>query len=77
MKALAARLRAVFNRPRVVHYADIFFAASAVDLGANQQHILGAHGLNAIKSVAAGAAVVGVKAVIEAYRKSVPSPPAK
>lgn len=60
----------ILNKGRLLHYLDIFIAASVVDLGANQQHILGAHGLNAAKSIAAGAAIAGVKALIEAYRKA-------
>lgn len=68
---MVVRLKTLLRRERLIHYADVFVAAFVVDLGANQQHILGAHGLNAVKSLLAGAAVVGGKAVIEAYRKSV------
>lgn len=62
------------NWQRVLHYADIFLAAFAMSLLFNQQDILGAHGLNAAKSVAFAAAVAGAKAVLEAYRKAHPKP---
>lgn len=67
MKALLA---ATLNRGRLLHYSDIFAAAFAMSLLYNQQHILDAHGLNAVKSLAFAAAVAGGKAVLEAYRKS-------
>lgn len=78
MKALVSKVRAIANRPRVMHYADIFLAAFAVELVYERDQILGAHGLNALGCLAAAASVAGGKAVIEAYRKSVrtPAPPA-
>lgn len=63
------------TRARVLHYLDVFVAAFIVSLGANKEHVLDAHGLNAWKSLLLAAAVVGGKAVIEAYRKSTPAPP--
>lgn len=65
-----SQLKQILNRGRLLHYADIFLAAFGLQLLYNQQQILGAHGLNALKSVAFAACVVGGKAVIEAYRKS-------
>lgn len=73
LKSLVRKARAIANRPRVVHYADIFLAAFGVELVYEREQILGAHGLNALGSLALAASVVGVKAVIEAYRKSVPA----
>jgi hypothetical protein len=72
MKFLTDLLGGLVTRKRLVHYGDVFIAAFVVDLGANQQHILGAHGLNALGSLAMGAAIVGGKAVIEVYRNSAP-----
>jgi len=60
----------LLNKGRVLHYTDIFLAAFAVSLLYNKQHLLDAHGLNAVKSVAFAASVAGGKAVFEAYRKS-------
>lgn len=71
LKAIAARLRAIANRPRVMHYADIFIAGTGTALYYNRDRLLGAHGLNVVGSIAFGACVAGGKAVIEAYRKSV------
>lgn len=73
LKKLAARARAIANRPRVMHYADIFVAGTGTALYFERDKILGAHGLNAVGCLVFGAAVAGGKAVIEAYRKSVPS----
>lgn len=75
MKKLYARIRAILNRPRVVHYADVFLAGTGTALYYNRDHLLGAHGLNIVGSIVFGACVTGGKAVIEAYRKSVPTPP--
>jgi hypothetical protein len=74
--AFKTKLAGLLNRGRLLHYADIFIAAFVVDLGENQQHILGAHGVNAWKALLQGAAVIGGKAVIEAYRKSSAAKPA-
>lgn len=78
MKNVFARLYAVMNKPRVMHYADIFVGAFAVELAFEREQILGAHGLNALGCVAIAAATAGAKAVVEAYRKSFtpPAPPA-
>jgi hypothetical protein len=75
MKKFAAHARAILNRPRVVHYLDIFVAGTGTALYFERDKILGAHGLNAVGCLVFGAAVAGGKAVIEAYRKSVPAIP--
>ena len=67
---MLAQLKAILNRGRLLHYADIFLAAFGMALLYNQQDLLGAHGLNAIKSIVFAACVAGGKAVLEAYRKS-------
>lgn len=80
MKKLIATTGKIVNRPRVMHYLDIFVAATATALYWDRDRLLGAHGLNALGCVAFGACVGGLKAVIEAYRKTVPAtapPPAK
>jgi hypothetical protein len=72
-------LKALATRARVMHYVDIFLAAFGMALLYNQQDLLGAHGLNAVKSVVFAASVAGGKAVFEAFRKSTPkkaAPPA-
>jgi hypothetical protein len=74
VKSIFARIGAVLNKPRVMHYLDIFVAAFAVELGFERDRILGAHGLNALGCVGVAAAVAGGKAVIEAYRKSFTPP---
>lgn len=74
MKNLVSKIARILNRPRVLHYVDIFLAGFAVSLAANKDHLLGAHGLGVWKSLAAGAAIAGAKAVIETYRKSTPLP---
>lgn len=71
-----ATIKTVITRSRAMHYLDIFLAAFVVALAANSDHILGAHGLNAWKSVVEACAVVAGKAVVEAYRKGTPTPPA-
>lgn len=73
MRKLFAKIRAIATRPRVIHYVDIFLAGTGVALYYNRDHILGAHGLDALGCIAVGACVAGLKAVIEAYRKSVPA----
>lgn len=73
MKKFFAKARAVLNRPRVVHYTDIFIAGTVTALYFERQDLLGAHGLNAVGCLVFGAAVTGGKAVLEAYRKSVPA----
>lgn len=75
MKNLFARLWAVVNKPRVMHYIDIFLAATATALYWNRDKLLGAHGLNVVGSLVFGAAVAGAKAVVEAYRKNFTPPP--
>lgn len=75
MKKLTAKVRAILNRPRVIHYIDIFAAGTGTALYYNRDHLLGAHGLNVVGAIAFGACVAGLKAVIEAYRKSTPSAP--
>ncbi len=72
LRKAAATVRAIVTRPRVVHYIDIFLAATGTALYWNRDKLLGAHGLNIVGSLVFGAAVAGLKAVIEAYRKSVP-----
>lgn len=72
MKKLKAITLKLMPQSRLMHYLDMFIAAFVVALGANEQHILDAHGLNAWKSVVEAAAVVAGKAVIEAYRKNTP-----
>jgi hypothetical protein len=72
MKALLARVRAIVNKPRVMHYIEIFAAAFAMAVYYNRADILGAHGLNVLGSVVFAACVAGAKAVLEAYRKSSP-----
>lgn len=77
IKATAAKIRTILNRPRVVHYLDIFLAGTVTALYFERDRLLGAHGLNAVGCLVFGAAVAGGKAVLEAYRKSVgPKPPA-
>lgn len=71
---LVAKARAIVNRPRVMHYVDIFLAATGTALYFERDRLLGAHGLNAVGCVVFGACVTGGKAVVEAYRKSVPPP---
>lgn len=73
MKKLYAKVRAIVNRPRIMHYVDIFLAAFGVALLFNKQHILDAHGLNALKAIIEACAVTGAKATFEAYRKSLPA----
>lgn len=73
MSKLLTKARATLNRPRVMHYLDIFLAAFGVALLFNKQHLLDAHGLNAVKATIEAAAVTGGKAVFEAYRKSTPA----
>jgi hypothetical protein len=70
---MLARLRALANRARVMHYVDIFLAAFGMALLYNQQDLLGAHGLNAVKSAVFAASVAGGKAAFEAFRKSTPA----
>lgn len=70
MRALLARVRAVLNPGRLMHYADIFVAASFVFAVGNYTHLLGAHGVDAYKSFAFAALAAGGKAVIEMYRKA-------
>lgn len=70
MKTILKRLGAVVNRPRVMHYADIFLAGTLTALWVNRDQLLGAHGLNLVGSIAFGALVAGAKAVIEAFRKN-------
>lgn len=79
MKTLVRRLAAIVNRPRVMHYLDIFAAGTVTALYYNRADLLGAHGLNIVGSVVFGACVAGAKAAFEAYRKSFlpPAPPAK
>lgn len=72
MKTFIAATRKLLNRPRVLHYVDIFVAAFAAALLFNKQHLLDAHGLNAVKAVVEASMVTGGKAVLEAYRKSLP-----
>lgn len=74
MKNLLKRIRAVVNKPRVMHYADIFLAAFGTALYWNRDRLLGAHGLNIVGSLVFAGAVAGGKAVIEAYRKNVNLP---
>lgn len=64
----------ILTRARVIHYFEIFVGASVVYAGANYDHILGAHGLDAAKSLAVGAAAAGAKAVLEAWRKATRPP---
>lgn len=75
LKKVGAKVRAIITKPRVMHYADIFLAGTGAALYYNRDHLLGAHGLNAVGCVVFGACVAGLKAVIETYRKSVPSSP--
>lgn len=63
-------MKKAINKGRILHYADIFIAAFGMALLYNKEDFLGAHGLNAVKSLAFAASVAGGKAVIEAYRKS-------
>lgn len=63
-------VRAILTRARVLHYVEIFAAAFLVSAGGNADHLLGAHGLNAVKALAYGAAAAGAKAVLEAWRKA-------
>lgn len=77
MKTLLRRVAAVVNRPRVMHYLDIFVAATGTALYYNRDRLLGAHGLDLVGSIVFGACVAGLKAVVEAFRKSgqLPAPP--
>lgn len=72
--ALFKKARALVTRSRFMHYFDVFAGAFVVALVANKQHILGAHGYNAWKSVVEAAAVVGGKATFEMWRKATPLP---
>lgn len=65
--------RKILTRTRLLHYLDVFVAAFVLALGANKEHVLGAHGWNAWKALLFSAALVGGKAVLEAWRKSSPS----
>jgi hypothetical protein len=69
------RLKAIFTKPRVMHYADIFIAATGTALWWNRYQLLNAHGLNIVGSIAFGASVAGGKAVVEAFRKDFTPPP--
>lgn len=73
VKNAAAAVKRVLTRPRILHYLDIFLAAFVIELGSNDLHLLGAHGLDAWKAAAIAAAIAGGKAVFEAYRKSLPA----
>lgn len=77
MKQLLARVRAVMNKPRVMHYIDIFLAGAGTALYWNRDELFGAHGLTVVGSIAFGAAVAGLKLVFEAFRKdfNLPAPP--
>lgn len=75
MKTAIAFVRRLVNRPRVMHYLDIFLAGTATALYWDRDRLLGAHGLNAVGCLVFGACVAGLKAVIEAYRKTVPAAP--
>jgi len=68
------RLAAVVNKPRVMHYADIFIAGTVTALYWNRDQLLNAHGLNIVGSIAFGACVAGGKAVVEAFRKDFTPP---
>lgn len=76
MKTFLRRVYATVNRPRVMHYLDIFVAGTGTALYYNRDRLLGAHGLNLVGSIVFGACVAGLKAVIEAFRKSGNLPPA-
>lgn len=73
MKKLLAKVRAIVNRPRVMHYLDIFLAGTGTALYYDRDRLLGAHGLNVVGCIVFGACVAGGKAMLEAYRKSVPT----
>lgn len=61
---------------RLEHYAAIFAAAFAVTLVANAQHIMDAHGLDALKAAAVAAVVASLKAGYDALTAPLrPSPP--
>lgn len=72
VKKAAAAVKRVLTKARILHYLDIFLAAFVIELGSNDLHLLGAHGLDAWKAAAVAAAIAGGKAVFEAYRKSNP-----
>jgi hypothetical protein len=55
-------------KKNLVHYAVIFGAAFAVTALANTDHILAAHGLNALKSAAVALVIAGLKAGFDALR---------
>jgi hypothetical protein len=67
---LTAKLKQLVTRNRVIHYTDVFLSAFGMSLLVNKEHILGAHGLNAWKSLILAALVAGGKATIEAYRNA-------
>lgn len=73
VKKAAAAVKRVLTRARILHYLDIFLAAFVVELGSNDLHLLGAHGLDAWKAAVIAAAIAGGKAAFEAYRKSLPA----
>lgn len=75
MKKLYRRLAAILNRPRVVHYIDVFLAGTGTALYFDRDRLLGAHGLNVVGCIVFGACVAGGKAVLEAYRKSARTTP--
>lgn len=70
---LFAKIRALLTRSRILHYLDVFVVAFVLSLGANKEHVLGAHGWNAWKALLFAAGTVGGKAVLEAWRKSSPN----
>lgn len=58
-------------RRRFAHYADTFLAAFAIALVVNADHVLDAHGLDALKSAGVAALITAAKAGIEAVRATI------
>lgn len=58
-------------KKRAAHYLEIFAAAFAVTALVNADHLLAAHGLDALKSAGVALVVAAVKAGVDALRGAV------
>lgn len=58
-------------KKKLIHYAEIFGAAFAVTALVNADHLLAAHGLDALKSAAVGLVVAAAKAGVDALKSTV------
>lgn len=61
-------------KKNLVHYLVIFIAAFGVTALTNSDHLLDAHGLNAVKSAALALVVAGLKAGFDALKATVAAP---